>query len=240
MSGGYRGRRLLLALIDGYRRWLSGRGLLRRVRCTFHHGETCSAYGRRVAAEATSLGEAVTLIRGRLRRCADTALYALPDDALGWGPAYDRSLPAWQGELDAARELPTTRDALVRGRLAVARFRGDVGEVVALSRLPPPGPGHKLVVRRTGLALPWRALVPRAALLGLAVTLVALWSVSLALVLAAVVVVVTTGRAARLRSRLGRLRWQAQAAAITRAARGRGTDERTATEAVGRPATMHG
>ena len=220
------GQRALVRAIDGYRRWLSGRGPLTRVRCTFHHGETCSAYGRRVAAEAPGALAALRLIRGRLRRCADTSLYTLPADdgaadVLGWGPAYDRPLAAWQDELERARELPSTSASLLRARAAVARWRGDHVELRALAALPPPPPSPRLLVRRA------RAERRAVALACLRPALVALALVALALALAPPLVAAAVAtlalaavaaRAGRLAGRARRLRWQRTAAAIARAA----------------------
>ena len=215
---GYLGRRALLAAIDGYRRWLSGRGPLRRVRCTFHHGETCSAYGRRIAAEAEGLGPALGRIRRRLHRCADAALYALPEDVLGWGPAYDRPLASWQGELERDRELPATRAALMGARTAVARWRGDRRELHALATLAPAA-GPRLIVRRTDTTAGVRvaALARPLAIAAVVVILAALvLPLAITLAVAAVAAWPIAGRAGRLRGRRRRLRWQATAAAIAR------------------------
>ena len=215
------GRRALAVAIAGYSRWLSGRGPLRRVRCTFHHGESCSAYGRRIAAEAGGLWPALAAIRRRLHRCADASLYLLPDDALGWGPAYDRPLAPWLAELDRDRELPTTRDALLRARAAVARWRGDRRELTALAALPAPASGPRLIVRRAPLGHAGHALRPlvRPTLIALALialtAMVAPFAVTVAL--AAALAVALAGRAGRLRGRARRWRWQATAAAISRA-----------------------
>lgn len=213
-------QRALVAAIDGYRRRLSGRGPLRRVRCTFHHGETCSAYGRRVAVEAPGALAALRLIRRRLHRCADASLYTLSGDVLGWGPAYDRPLAAWHTELERDRELPATRDSLLRARAAVARWRGDRVDLRALSALAPPAAGPRLIVRRAhaGYGAVALALV-RPALLALALVAAAIVLAPplASAVLATVASLAVAGRAGRLVGRTRRLRWQATAAAIARA-----------------------
>jgi putative component of membrane protein insertase Oxa1/YidC/SpoIIIJ protein YidD len=123
---GYPGQTLLIGLIAFYRRWLSGRGPLRRVACTFCRTESCSAYGLRVArAAARSLPEALRLIRARLRRCRRAALYRLPD-GWAWGACYDLDGgAALARELDQALELPATRAAVLWSAALVARHCGD-------------------------------------------------------------------------------------------------------------------
>ena len=125
------GRALLLGGIDGYRRWLSGRGPFARVRCTFEATESCSAYGRRIASELTQSGDTVRalgLIRARLGRCGAAAVFRV-DGNLGdlgdlaglvWGPVYDESPEAIDTALAQARELPQTRLAILRARAAIA------------------------------------------------------------------------------------------------------------------------
>jgi len=119
---GYLGQWLLVSLIRLYRRRYSGRGPLRRLTCTFCGSESCSAYALRVAEDvATSLPEAVRLIRGRLRRCRQASLYRLPD-GFGWGECFD------DNELEAnvlkAHELPGTVALVLRSAALVARQRG--------------------------------------------------------------------------------------------------------------------
>ncbi|MCW5807069.1 MAG: membrane protein insertion efficiency factor YidD, partial [Deltaproteobacteria bacterium] len=86
-------RRALAAAIRAYRRWLSGRGPLRGVSCTFARCESCSAYGLRVAREAPTAAHAIRLIRRRLRRCRDASVYALAAPgggaALAWGADHE-------------------------------------------------------------------------------------------------------------------------------------------------------
>ncbi len=122
----YPGQDLLVGAILCYRRFLSGRGPLRSVVCTFCRSESCSAYGLRVAREAAaSLPEALRLIRGRLRRCRQAALYRFPD-GWGWGECHDERDPAaLEGKLERAHELPVTLAAVLWSAALVARHRGD-------------------------------------------------------------------------------------------------------------------
>ncbi len=107
---------LLRVGVLGYRRWASGRGPLRRVRCTFEQTESCSAFGLRISRDAPNATIAVRLIRRRLRACGDACVHldsARSGATLYWGPLYDRlhapataSLLAW--------ELPDTQAAVAR------------------------------------------------------------------------------------------------------------------------------
>lgn len=124
-------RAILIGTLRGYRRWLSGRGPLRRVRCSFAD-ETCGAFGLRTAREAPSTWTAVARIRRRLRRCRDASVYALPGGALGWGRDHDRPVSALTAELVADGEAPATRARVLAARELVARWRGDVDDLVAV------------------------------------------------------------------------------------------------------------
>jgi putative component of membrane protein insertase Oxa1/YidC/SpoIIIJ protein YidD len=183
----YIGQRLRVAAILWYRRWLAGRGPLARVRCTFAHTESCSAFGLRVALrEARSLVEALKLILRRLRRCGAASLYELPD-AVSWGEIYDDCDPA---ELDARlaedREIASTRALLHRsaGLVAVRCGRRDdarehLARSVALCN-PSPRPCVRRTTRlaRTLRVRLWRRLVllsALAAVLGLSLSGPALW-----------------------------------------------------------------
>lgn len=131
----YPGRRLLATAIRAYQRFLSGRGPMKRVICTFMHTESCSAYGLRAAETlAHSLPHALGLIRARIRMCGSATLYRLPHGAhagsapgLVWGDAHDREPLDLEHALCAAGELPETRAAVLRARAMVARQTGDVG-----------------------------------------------------------------------------------------------------------------
>lgn len=170
----------LRTAILAYRRWASGRGPLRRVGCTFAHGESCSAYGLRMAETSPSLGLALARIRGRLRRCRDASVYRVHReqrrDALAWGCDHDDP-HALEAQLCAARERSSTRAAVLAVSLEVARYRGrwalaaELAEALAraeatLDDAAPPAP---LLVRRVSAAsLDDR---PRATLAWLAPTL---------------------------------------------------------------------
>lgn len=150
----YFGRGVLLGAIRAYRRWLSGRGPLRRVVCTFCASESCSAYGLRVVGEVGGLSEALRLIRGRLRRCREASAYRFAD-GWGWGECYDAADgAALEGELEAARELPQTAANVLLTAALVARHRGDE-ELVAdcAARARRLGAGPKYVTVRDGSGL---------------------------------------------------------------------------------------
>ncbi|EDM79363.1 hypothetical protein PPSIR1_02381 [Plesiocystis pacifica SIR-1] len=157
----------LRTAILAYRRWASGRGPLRRVGCTFAHGESCSAYGLRMAETSPSLGLALARIRGRLHRCRGASVYRVHRgarrDALAWGCDHDEP-HTLEDELCAARERPSTRAAVLAVSLEVARYRGrwalaaELAEVLAraettldatLDDAAPPAP---LLVRRVSAA----------------------------------------------------------------------------------------
>jgi putative component of membrane protein insertase Oxa1/YidC/SpoIIIJ protein YidD len=122
----YLGQTLLVGLIRFYRRFLSGRGPLRRVVCTFCRTESCSAYGLRIAREAaTSLPQALRLIRGRLRRCREASLFRFPD-GWGWGECYDAPDAAeMETGLQQVHELPATTATVLWSAALIAQHRGD-------------------------------------------------------------------------------------------------------------------
>jgi len=130
-ASSYLGRDLLLALIRLYRRRISGRGPLSRVRCTFEGTESCSRYAQRVTATvATGLLGALCLIIGRLRRCRQASLQR-EGAALTWGPLFDAFATGASGAvhrldraLTAAGERASTRAAVLRSALIVARYCG--------------------------------------------------------------------------------------------------------------------
>ncbi|MCA9645201.1 MAG: hypothetical protein KC492_31135, partial [Myxococcales bacterium] len=106
--------------IRGYRRWASGKGPFRRVRCSFEQTESCSAFGLRVSEEAPSLDVALRLVRARIAACGEACLHVTEradrgggDAEVYWGPLYDRlEEPAVQELL--SWEQPSTRQALLR------------------------------------------------------------------------------------------------------------------------------
>lgn len=123
--------RLAIAAIRAYRRWGSGRGPLARVRCSFQHAETCSAYGLRIA-HGRGLVATARLVRARLRRCRATAVYRVAGAAaLGWGAAHDAPPDAIGAELAAAAERDDSAAVVWRARAVVARWRGDLADQAA-------------------------------------------------------------------------------------------------------------
>ncbi|MCA9685398.1 MAG: membrane protein insertion efficiency factor YidD [Myxococcales bacterium] len=142
----YPGQRLLRAGISGYRRFLSGRGPLRRVRCTFEACESCSAFGLRACEEADGFMAALRRIRARLRRCGGAAVFRDDDGALSWGLLYDEpeDLPRALAE---AGELAVSEAAILRMAARVARARGIAGAQLLFERA---GQGPELLLRRGG------------------------------------------------------------------------------------------
>jgi putative component of membrane protein insertase Oxa1/YidC/SpoIIIJ protein YidD len=124
--------RLLAWLILAYRRWLSGRGPLRSVRCSFAQGESCSAYGLRATAEAATAREAIGRILRRLGRCRDACLLG-DGRTLSWARLHDRSIEEIAGEMrrDGEREPAIAR--MLGTRRAVALWRAEHAAVRALA-----------------------------------------------------------------------------------------------------------
>jgi hypothetical protein len=122
----YFGRKTLVSLIHLYRHYLSGRGPCRSVVCTFQGSESCSAYALRVADTlATSLPEALRLIRARLRLCRQASLYRLPD-GWGWGECYDGHDSAeLETRMKTAHELPASVAIVLYAAAIVAQHRGE-------------------------------------------------------------------------------------------------------------------
>lgn len=128
-------RRALVAAIIGYRRHLSGRGPLRAVRCTFAHGESCSAYGLRAAREAPTVGRALGRIRRRLRRCRDASVYVTADGArsLAWNAELERPLDELIAELETDEERPR-RELKFSRRAKSSRAGGAICSIASRSR----------------------------------------------------------------------------------------------------------
>ena len=195
-----------------YRRRVSGRGPLRRVTCSFHAAESCSAYGLRVSEEvATGLGQALGLIRRRLRSCGDVAIVRFPDGpdhphgALAWGALHDRPISEVATELADAGERPDSCALVVSSRALVAAWRGDAVDAarcrVALTRLAVAPP--RVVVRPGPATVRWlRHRVATRAGAGVALAVLLVLTVpalaaAAALALIAILTVVTTGPALR-------------------------------------------
>lgn len=145
---------LLVLFIRVYRRFLSGRGALRRVRCTFHHTETCSAFGLRAARESSGALVAIGRIRRRIRRCREASIYAAGPDALAWGADHDRPLLPLLARLAADGETAASRAVVLASRLAIARHRGDLVEVVAVTPHRALLPPAHIVLRRQPAGAP--------------------------------------------------------------------------------------
>ena len=168
---------MLVGGIRAYRRWLSGRGPLRRVRCTFdagHGGESCSAFGLRAAEEAPGVRVALGRIRRRIRRCGGVSLFALdaPDGtrALGWGHDHDRPL----AELVADGEGEAARSLVLSSREVAARWRGHLADIAAARALRSDAAPLRPALRgMPPLALLARALAWRVVLAAAVVALVA-------------------------------------------------------------------
>ncbi len=123
---GYVGQRILLWMIAFYRKWLSGRGPFRSVRCTFEHTESCSSYGLRVAQNGSALLPVIRLIVRRLQCCERASLYRI-DGTLVWERLYDQyDTPAeLERYLVQSQELTSTRSAVLQALAWIARFQGN-------------------------------------------------------------------------------------------------------------------
>ncbi len=229
------GNRVLVAAIRLYRRRLSGRGPLRRVACSFHHGESCSAYGLRVASERGAW-DALGLITARLRRCRRLAVYTLARPAnahartdvgargLGWGDGLALAPADLAAELHAADERADSAAVAWHARLAVARWRGEPlaahQAAAALAALDPTSRAAAPILRVVSPVCWSRLLGPAAAAGALAILLGALvgawWPGAL---LAAAVLAPAARRAARQHRLLGATRAQARAGAASHVVR---------------------
>lgn len=139
-----------------YRARLSGRGPLRRVRCTFEHTETCGAYGLRVSRNL-AVRASVALIARRIGRCGALSLYRDRErDAWLWHEQHEAlDAEALDADLERSRELGSTRAAVLRANALVGRELGDARRVAAcrqrLAALPvtraPGAPAEQLLVR---------------------------------------------------------------------------------------------
>lgn len=165
-------RTLLILGVRGYRRFLSGRGPLARVRCSFARSESCSAYGLRVATESQGTMEALRLIRQRLSRCGSASLYRSRDD-LAFGELYDDLDPdRFYAALAAARESPESVALVARGAAQCALLVGR--QDLARQHARRAGGGTAMPplrdARRVRTAWRWRLLV-RLSLPGLCIGL---------------------------------------------------------------------
>jgi len=212
-------QRALVLGIRGYRRWLSGRGPLRRVRCTFHDSESCSAFGLRAAEESPDARAALGRIWRRIRRCGGASLFALdaPDGtrALGWGEDHDRPLVELHAELVADGERDTARAQVLCAREVAARWRGDVADLVSARTLR----GELAAIRPNPrrlppLALLARALAWRVVAAAIVVAIAAMSSPLAAVFLATLALVPLAAISRRHLARRARLLRQARSAAL--------------------------
>jgi hypothetical protein len=129
--------RVIAWLILAYRRWLSGRGPLRRVRCSFPE-DSCSTFGLRATTEAPTARIALARIARRLRRCRDACLLG-DGRAISWTALHDRSPADIANEMRADGERDIAIDRMLATRRAVAAWRGesDVVQALAPARCPP-------------------------------------------------------------------------------------------------------
>lgn len=121
----YFGRTPAMLAIRAYRRWLSGRGPLRGVCCTFAATESCSAYGLRATRDlARSLPEAVRLVRARVHACRGSSIYRF-EHGLGWERDHEHAPAALAQLLGARGERPDTIAQVIAARMTIARWRGE-------------------------------------------------------------------------------------------------------------------
>jgi putative component of membrane protein insertase Oxa1/YidC/SpoIIIJ protein YidD len=127
----YVGRRPLAFAIRAYRRFVSGKGPMRRVCCTFATTESCSAYGLRVTEDlATSLPHAFGLVRARIRACRTMSIYRFRE-GLGWERDHERAPAELVALLEARGERADTIAQVMAARTAVAKWRGERAELAA-------------------------------------------------------------------------------------------------------------
>lgn len=129
--------RVLAWLILAYRRWLSGRGPLRSVRCSFAGEESCSAFGLRATAEAPTARAALGRIARRLGRCRDACLLG-DGHALSWAALHDRPVAEIVGELERDGERGPAIARMLSTRRAVAVWRAEPEVARALARIAAP------------------------------------------------------------------------------------------------------
>lgn len=129
--------RLLALLILAYRRWISGRGPLRAVRCSFAGGESCSAYGLRATAEAPTARAALGRIVRRLGRCRDACLLG-DGKTLSWAALHDRPVGRIVDEMRGDGERTPAIARMLGARRVVAIWRGERAAARQLARIAPP------------------------------------------------------------------------------------------------------
>lgn len=143
--------RVLAWLILAYRRWLSGSGPLRRVRCSFAAEESCSAFGLRATREAPTARAAVGRIVRRLGRCRDACLLG-DGTAVSWAPLHDRAPAEIIVEMQRDGEHPPAIARMLATRRVVAIWRGDavaLRELADAVRAPAPVYSHPATAKRS-------------------------------------------------------------------------------------------
>lgn len=190
-------RGVLIALIVVYRRWVSGRGPLRGVVCSFApgaagpEGESCSAYGLRAAREAPTTRAALGRIARRLRRCGDVGLVA-DGAALSWAAAHDQPPAALRDAMVADAERAPAIERMLASRRAVAVWRAELPALRACGR------GHRRppVHAAAGIARRARDRIARFATFAVLAALLA-WSAPWSAGLVAAALTAATAIAAR-------------------------------------------
>lgn len=180
----YLGRRPAALAIRAYRRWLSGRGPLRRVCCTFSSTESCSAYGLRAVEDiAGSLLEAVRLVRNRIKACRRASVYRFPA-GLGWDRDHELAPSQLVHLLVTRGEHRETIAQVLAARTLVARWRGDRASYAEAKRIAI-APAHRIPVRAGDAAIRGyrRTMFRAGAVTVLAALLVSLHVVAIAPVL---------------------------------------------------------
>jgi putative component of membrane protein insertase Oxa1/YidC/SpoIIIJ protein YidD len=220
--------RVLSWLILAYRRWLSGRGPLRGVRCSFAAEESCSAFGLRATREAPTARAALARIVRRLGRCRDACLLG-DGTAVSWAPLHDRAPAEIIVEMQRDGEHPPAIARMLATRRTVASWRGDTAalrELADSARRPAPIYSHQATARRS------RSRIVRALMLAVAAAGMSMfhpWLGGVTLALAAI------AAASTLRTQIGRnRRFDLHAAWAKLRIRGQGQNEPGRTSAGGR------
>ncbi|HEY5928008.1 MAG TPA: hypothetical protein VIV11_40255 [Kofleriaceae bacterium] len=154
-------RRILAWFIVVYRRWLSGRGPLRNVQCSFAREESCSAYGLRIMNAASSVRLAIGRIARRLRRCGE-ACVVRDGRTLRWAAIHDRPPRELIDEMRRDDELDLPIARMLVTRRAVALHQGDSNAVLECAAALPERP--RVVTRPTPVRRWRRRLVTLACL----------------------------------------------------------------------------
>ncbi|MBA3453688.1 MAG: membrane protein insertion efficiency factor YidD [Deltaproteobacteria bacterium] len=126
--------RLIAWLIAFYRHWLSGRGPLRDVRCSFAPHESCSAFGMRMTHDAPSARAAIGRIARRIRRCRDACLIT-DGHALSWSELHDRTPAEIVEQMRMDGEGAPAIEQMLHVRRDVAVWRADVDSLHACDEM---------------------------------------------------------------------------------------------------------